>query len=201
MKLGAPGFPSPEIITIQGHPSGRAVPVSPAASEVFIGYVAREMKIFTGSFTRPADAVAYTLGDVVFNATSSPTYLRFDPARVLTAPYLLNRISYMQPVSASTMLTNLWIFNTDSPIPSASGDNATALAWATAAAVNLTTDLVGMVSMGATNSTVSRSLVQQTDTNLSILCTKRYLTVIPNAPAITMGSGVTFDFRLEIEQL
>jgi len=104
-----------------------AVPVTPAATESFLGSVGTRSTVASSSFTRPADTTAYASGDMVANSTTagsvSPMSLTVARKSQWTGKILRARLS-----KSSTGMTNPNFrvhFFKISPTTSA-GDNAPA---------------------------------------------------------------------------
>jgi hypothetical protein len=131
-----PGSPSHEVYTIQGHPLGNSVPIVLGGNGLnFVGYHARVNKVLEASFTRPADAVAYAIGDIIANSTTAasvvfPQWSNYDRKGTAVYPSSITGAYIRMTVAgglASDFVTTLPTLNLDifcgtPPVPVV-GDN------------------------------------------------------------------------------
>lgn len=109
---------------LPGMPAAAAV-----ASEAHIGQVGGEAANPSASFTRPADTVAYSVGDLVANSATagSVAMMQFTAARIAAGSFMLRRAKVHK---SSTNITNatfrLHLYR--APVTATNGDNG---AWLT----------------------------------------------------------------------
>lgn len=110
-----------------------AQPVTPQATESYLGFVGGKATIVSANFTRPADTTAYASGDLIANSTTaaSVTPMSFTVSRINDASGMIRRAKLKKSTTTTTNATfRIHLYQND---PSAStgitnGDNG---AWST----------------------------------------------------------------------
>jgi len=157
--------------------------------------------VVSAEFTRPADTTAYTIGDLVGNATSGAVPLTIaNCARVDAGSGYIVRAALITDLKSITPSFRVHVFNA---APTQSNDNAAYRALYADVSKRVGEFVLGPMSTPAdtTNSTLSRAL----DMNLRIpfACasgTRNLLFLFETLSAFTPASGQKFTLQLAIDQ-
>ena len=153
----------------------------------------------TASFTRPSDATAYAIGDVVCNSTSAPTVLTFSNMAnanglggVIQAAFL-----YLGSNPTTKPVYDLFLFDTS---PTIDNDNAT-FTPTDSEILNLVGVIPFAVGVPGDTTGTSTNTVYQTTPQLSFVCASGSTSlygVLVARNAVTPTSADTYNFRLVV---